>query len=627
MKDSANKASVVYVIAGHLRHLDHVTLALARLRAWVGATGKIVVVADPAVLLRSRCELQEAGADTLLELLPQCPTGGDATLIGYQRGLLHLRQSCSCPAKMHPVILTGAHVLGPIVGSMPNTSDLPDGPALISAYWNDPSDPKPIFHMPSLDFVILTSRLLVMPAFWTFWDSDRGHDPTSDRMALVQLLQDNAVSVAFLLSASTFATPQPALQEIHGLIGGGSPCLPLATLTLDPLLHDIQALRLRDAIDALRNHDPELYRATISYVTRHLEMRDFNTIADQYEVIANTSPSDANKPRAFGTLAVFIHAYYSEMMDEFWVLIDRLPPDRHLFITTACVKERDAIQRYLRNHGVGTASMTVRVVAQNRGRDMGSLFITWRDVVLSGRYSVALRLHSKRTPQVAPQVGQSFKAHLFDNLVGSRGHVSGILDLIDAQPDIGMIIAPVIHIGFATLGHGWFNNLNGVQVAMLRLGIDVPLDANTPVAANGTMYWFRTDALRMMFETPWQWEEYNAEPNHVDGGLAHVQERLLGYCAQARGYRVVSVLTPKSAARGYAHLEYKLQRLAAHLPNGNIVDQDRELSGLNSLLRLRLYRFLRQLYGRTIARWPATRKTLRPLAMSLSLVLLRGRSG
>ena len=32
---------------------------------------------------------------------------------------------------------------------------------------------------------------------------------------------------------------------------------------------------------------------------------------------------------------------------------------------------------------------------------------TWRDVVLSGEYDLALRLHSKRTPQFAPPVGET----------------------------------------------------------------------------------------------------------------------------------------------------------------------------------------------------------------------------
>ena len=53
----------------------------------------------------------------------------------------------------------------------------------------------------------------------------------------------------------------------------------------------------------------------------------------------------------------------------------------------------------------------------------------------------------------------------------------------------------------------------------------------------------------------------NSEPHHVDGGLAHVQERLIGYAVQDQHYRVLTVMTPRLAARYYAKLEYKMHIL------------------------------------------------------------------
>ena len=64
----------------------------------------------------------------------------------------------------------------------------------------------------------------------------------------------------------------------------------------------------------------------------------------------------------------------------------------------------------------------VRVVAQNRGRDMLSLFITFRDVMLSGEYALPLRLHFNRTPQMAWQIGRSLKRHLVESLVPEQFH-------------------------------------------------------------------------------------------------------------------------------------------------------------------------------------------------------------
>ena len=103
----------------------------------------------------------------------------------------------------------------------------------------------------------------------------------------------------------------------------------------------------------------------------------------------------------------------------------------------------------------------MRVVEENCGRDMSSLFITFRDVMLQPENMLgALRLHTKRTPQMPWQVGQSFKRHLIENLVPSKRFVASLFDLLE-QPEyrnVGMVVPPVVHIGFGTLGHSWYSN-------------------------------------------------------------------------------------------------------------------------------------------------------------------------
>ena len=255
---------------------------------------------------------------------------------------------------------------------------------------------------------------------------------------------------------------------------------------------------------------------------------------------------------------------------------------------------------------------------------MSSLFITWRDVALSGEYEVALRLHSKRTPQVSRQVGEGFKDHLFENLVHTEGYVRNVLDLFEAQPDIGMIVPPVVHIGFGTLGHSWFSNKRTLADLTREMYIDVPLDDFTPVAPYGTMYWFRTDALQKMFDWRWKWSDYNAEPHHVDGGVAHVQERLIGYAVQDRGYRIVQVMSPRMAGRNYAKLEYKAQMFSAYCASNNVIDQQLELESRGMVIRRTIFRTLRDAYGRTLQRFPASRAFLRPFKNAAVYLLTRG---
>ena len=64
----------------------------------------------------------------------------------------------------------------------------------------------------------------------------------------------------------------------------------------------------------------------------------------------------------------------------------------------------------------GAKSINVKVVEQNRGRDMSSLFITCKEEVLSNEYDWICRLHSKKSPQNSHNMSQHFKEMMYLNL-------------------------------------------------------------------------------------------------------------------------------------------------------------------------------------------------------------------
>lgn len=620
-------SAAVYTVSFDLHEVDHIHLALTRMRDDVE---HLVLVAPEAFLTRFADVLKTITLDKVIATSVLSPLVTD-----IQTGLLYLQENARETGNaLESILISGAHAFGPMGDITAGLRALTrDGTQMFSSYWKSPEldlmmqSYSKADCVPSLDFAIFGTVLLQDSAFWSFWENLRPNTATwRDEIKFNTMLETAGHSVTYAFARDLMQTSDPATLEIHKLIDAECPCVPLSAFMLDPILQDLSAINLRAVLDQMRVADVALYKAMISFTTRHLQMRDFNTICDQYQILSEDTSCETTHPRSFGTIAVFIHAFYATMMPEFWDLIQRLPKAHHLFITTSNDTDRASIEQFLDDHGVTKDGATVRVVAQNRGRDMGSLFISWRDVILSGDYEVALRLHSKRTPQVSPQVGQSFKQHLFENLVASKDYVSNVLDLMEAEPDIGMLIPPVIHIGFGTLGHSWFNNRQGLLQVAADMNIDVPLDDATPVAAYGTMYWFRVDALRKMFETKWDWNSYNAEPGHVDGGLAHIQERLIGYCAQDQGYRVMSIMTPKQAARGYARLEYKLQLLASYLPTGNIHDQRAQMQAQRRSLRADTYRALREVYGQIIRRYPGAHKYLRKPGRWATRLLLPGKS-
>lgn len=396
-------------------------------------------------------------------------------------------------------------------------------------------------------------------------------DVLRQQQAFCRTLQRAGLSFDTFIDMTRTRSADPALHEPWQLIEQRCPLVPLDLFTADPLLQDAEARDPRRFVELLRERTDFDTNLLWRYLLRTQRLRDLQTNLDLISVIPDIREAGARTAWPIGRVAVLIHLYYPEMIDDFLPRLAAIPVDYDLFITTASEESRSWLAQRLTGFGPGAAQ--VRVVEQNRGRDMAALFITLRDVVLSGKYELALRLHSKRSPQKASQVSDSFLEHLLDNLLPSRGFVANLFDQLADDPAIGLVIPPAVHIGFTSLGHAWFNNREATAGILQRLGLSAPLDEHTPVAPYGSMFWFRCAALKPLFAHDWSFADYNPEPHYLDGDLAHAQERAIAYVAQAQGFRTETVLSNRLAGRYYAKLEYKLQLLMSCLPTGTFARQ------------------------------------------------------
>lgn len=610
------RTAAIYIIADAAQFGPHVPLALQALRE---AVDHLILVAND--------QLPDAEITALCSFAkPHQFIKTDQSSLGASY-LAGFKAFTTLPDQL---ILTGAHAFGPVqpLDTLLKQAKIAAPTGLFSAYATRDMraiTDVPLGHealIPSLDFAILDQAVLRGNGFLEVWaknDAADGPPPHRAERNLANYLERRGHPTAYATNMADFTGAAPAWFEPKRAIQSGAPCIPLGIFALDPLLHDLCAVDLRAALQEINTRAPALYEAINAYTTKALPPRKRATITDAYAVLPTQSPLGPRAPES-APIAVFIHAYYPEMMPELYRLAAQIPGRRDLFISTASERSKAEIEAFLESAGEHHAE--VRCVAQNRGRDMSSLFITFADVALSGRYDIALRLHSKRTPQVQAQVGESFRRHLFENTAASPGYIREILARFDADAQLGLVMPPCVNIGFGALGHGWYANRAPLEKTARTLGITVPLDEHTPVAPFGTMFWFRPKALASMFAHPWKWQDYNAEPNHIDGGLAHVQERLIGYAVQDAGYNTLQVMTPEQAARNYAKLEYKFQLFAGQLASNSVIDQHAQLSALSHPPKIRLYTKLAETYARIITRFPNLRPVLRPVARRLTALLL-----
>jgi lipopolysaccharide biosynthesis protein len=425
------------------------------------------------------------------------------------------------------------------------------------------------YHLNS-NFIAVRAEMLGSLSFRHYWDtidvpSSYTEAVLNHEARFTEHFTNLGYKASCYLNKRSYGTPYPLVFDLDETLIDRNPLIKRKNFFYDPSVFEANAVDLPRALSILAktsDYDPELiWRNAI----RQAELRTLNTNAALTSVLPDVRLKQNASMGDFGAIAVCVHVYYTDMLEEIFALTDTIPVPYDFIATTDTETKKAVIEDALAGRDK-IRNVIVRIVEQNRGRDMSALFITCRDLFLDDRYSLVCRLHSKKSPQVASGQANLFKRHMFENLLNSEGYTTNVLDMFHEKPWVGVAVPPVIHISYPTMGHSWFANREKAEEIKKLLDLKVPFDPDTPIAAYGTMSWFRPRALRKMFAHQWKWTDYSAEPHHVDGGLAHVQERMICYVAQDAGYTTQQIMSSHLAGWNYAMIEYKLQKLLATLP-------------------------------------------------------------
>ena len=425
------------------------------------------------------------------------------------------------------------------------------------------------FHLNS-HFIAVRNSILTDRSFRSYWEnmppiSGYAESVLHHRSRFTQHFVDLGFSYEVYVDPDKYGSPYAVNYDIDETIKDRSPILKRRSFFQDPSSGEFSAIDLPRALRLIQKTSDYDTTQIWTNMVRSGKLRTLSTNATLTKVLPDIADAPDHTLAGVGTIALCAHIYYVDMMAEMLALAANIPVPFDFLATTDTEDKKLAIEAALAGQP-GIGKVVVRDMAQNRGRDMAALFITMRDIFLSDEYDLVCRLHSKKSPQVAASLGNHFKRHMFENLLHSRGYVANVLRMFADNETIGVAVPPLVHVGYPTLGHSWFTNKPRAEEIARKLGLKVQLDDHTPIAAYGTMFWFRPKALRPLFERKWKHEEFNAEPNHVDGGLAHVLERLICYVAQDCRYLTYQVMCPDQAAYNYAWLEYKYAEVCSLIP-------------------------------------------------------------
>lgn len=321
--------------------------------------------------------------------------------------------------------------------------------------------------------------------------------------------------------------------------------------------------------------------AVMNYITHHTDY-DETLIWDyllrtqhQYDLKNNLTltsilPSNymIDAPTAGLRVAVILHIYYLDLFPYCAGYLRSFPASTPIYLVTNSEERLEQLKE------LAAASLTeYRVdflLAENRGRDVSALLIAAKDVVRSDEYDLICFLHDKKVVQRSwSQVGRTFSDTCYRNLVCTPDYVQNVIRLFEKEPKLGIASPPPPNFGVyhGVMGGSWGHpqNIKFAREVLNDLGLSIPLDVNKPaVAPYGTMFWFRREALKPLFDKDWQYEDFPAEPTGVnDGTIMHAIERCYALVAQGSGFYPKVILNTEYAELELTFLTYECKENAA----------------------------------------------------------------
>ena len=371
---------------------------------------------------------------------------------------------------------------------------------------------------------------------------------------------DLTTDAHYAFDPSGYPSSDPALMNLAQLIDDGLPFVPAASFAVDPLVADRLAVVPADGFDRLRSTGVDLAEVWRGLLDR-TPLRVLSTNLGLTRVLG-TRP--AAGPSPLRTVAL-LHLYYDELTDDLMDRVDLLPGDVHVVVTTTDETRRASIERHLAARS-RQYQHEVRVVASNRGRDISAMLVGCADVIDDASYDLVVKLHGKKSLQDDVNASAWFRRHLFDNLLPSEAAVAELYGWFEADPQLGIVVPPVIHMYYPTMGHAWLGNRDVAESLADRLGLSVPLDETTPVAPYGSMFVARRETLVPWLSLGLTYEDFPDGTGYVDGTLAHAIERMFCYVSAGTGRYTGTVLGATVGGIEYGFLEYKLQAVGARMP-------------------------------------------------------------
>lgn len=258
-------------------------------------------------------------------------------------------------------------------------------------------------------------------------------------------------------------------------------------------------------------------------------------------------------------VAIMLYLYYEDTLSEYFKYFDNIPEDIHVYIISSRESVLNIVRKYSEKNQKRNFSFLLK---ENRGRDISALLVVGAEIVK--KYLYVCFIHDKKEhPPATKEETELWIENLWGNLIGSNTYVESVLKVFAENPMLG-ILSPPDPIGdhFCTwYGLGWHDSYQITKKIAEKLQLKADMDINKPPITIGTALWFRTEALKKLFEAGWDYEDFDDGKLKDSNYLSYGIERIFAYVAQDAGFDTGEVMTAEYAEKQNSYLHYAIGRI------------------------------------------------------------------
>lgn len=220
-----------------------------------------------------------------------------------------------------------------------------------------------------------------------------------------------------------------------------------------------------------------------------------------------------------GSIAIHLHLFYPDLMEEFAQYFSHMPYTFDLYISIIDDRVREEVLR--KASGIPKVGQVVVRKVENRGRDVAPLLATFGKELLN--YDYFCHVHSKKSLYTGGEQ-LDWRQYLLEHLFGSEELIRAVFYGFEQGEKVGMIY-PETFPDMPYWGHAWLQNEKSRDELLAKTGLSCPPGKKYIDFPMGTMFWARTQALRQFFEAGLRTEDFPEENGQTDGTIAHAFER------------------------------------------------------------------------------------------------------